>query len=103
MFSGASNLHTIEKFVVKDSITLEETFKNCDELQNITFDGVIGVSIDFSQSSKLTNASVQSAIDYLKDLTGATAKTLTLHATVGAKLTQAQKDAISAKNWTLVY
>ena len=36
-------------------------------------------------------------------LTGSTAQTLSLHADVGAKLTDAQKAAASAKNWTLAY
>jgi hypothetical protein len=34
---------------------------------------------------------------------GASAKTLTLHKDVGAKLTEAQKAEITAKNWILVY
>jgi hypothetical protein len=54
-------------------------------------------------SAVLSDDSIQSIIDGLADLTGSTAQTLTLHATVGAKLTQAQKDAAAAKNWTLVY
>jgi endonuclease I len=49
------------------------------------------------------NDSVQSIVDALKDLTGATAQTLTFHADVGGKLTDAQKATITAKNWTLVY
>ena len=79
-------------------------FVGCTELKRISFvAGCINVNISFSNSSKLDDASIQSIIDGLADLTGKSAKTLTLHATVGAKLTQAQKDAISAKNWTLVY
>ena len=72
-------------------------------LEDITINGTINFSISFSECSNLTNASVQSIIDSLVDLTGQTAQTLTFHATVGAKLTDAQKATITAKNWTLVY
>ena len=63
----------------------------------------IKLNIRFEQSAKLTAESVQSIIDGLADLTGSTAQTLTLHATVGGKLTDEQKATITAKNWTLVY
>lgn len=66
-------------------------------------EGTLNVGIAFTNCQKLSDASIQSIIDGLADLTGATAQTLTFHATVGTKLTQAQKDAISAKNWTLAY
>ena len=63
----------------------------------------IKFSISFSNSSKLSDLSIQSIIDGLVDLTGGTAQTLTLHANVGAKLSDEQKATITAKNWTLVY
>lgn len=53
-------------------------------------------------SAYLSDASIQSIIDGLADLTGGTAKTLTLNG-VGASLTDEQKATISAKNWTLAY
>lgn len=59
----------------------------------------ISVDIRFNSPS-LTDASVQSIIGGLVDLTGSTAKTLTLNG-VGPKLTDAQKATITAKNWTL--
>lgn len=62
----------------------------------------IKYSVSFAQSSKLSDESVQSIIDGLAD-SGGTAQTLTLHATVGDKLTDEQKATITAKNWTLVY
>ena len=105
MFSQASRLVSVEKIILKDdgSQQLDAMFSGCGNLKEVRFEGVIGKSIATSHSPSLSSESVQSIIDHLKDLTGATAQTLTLHATVGAKLTQAQKDAVSAKNWTLVY
>lgn len=63
----------------------------------------IKLSITFLQSGNLSAESVQSIIDGLANLTGGTAQTLTLHANVGANLTDEQKAVITAKNWTLVY
>ena len=80
------------------------TFDQCTLLEDIEFaPNTTKVSISFSRSPLLTDKSIQSIIDGLADLTGSTAKTLTLHASVGANLTDAQKAVISAKNWTLAY
>lgn len=104
MFAYSSVLKTIDKIIMAETTVLaNNAFSNCTALENITFDGVINTNVNLANSSNFSAASVQSIIDHLKDLTGATAKTLTFHATVGGKLTQAQKDAISAKNWTLAY
>ena len=76
----------------------------CGKLEEIRFvAGCLKTGANFSPCGKLSDSSIQSIIDGLADLTGQTAQTLTLHATVGGKLTQAQKDAASAKNWTLAY
>ena len=110
VFYCANKLHTIGKLILKSDGTSaintsawDETIASCTALENITIEGLIGKSISFKESPKLTNASVQSIIDHLKDMTGLAAQTLTFHATVGGNLTAEQKAAISAKNWTLVY
>lgn len=94
---------TIDKLIVDEGNVFTNTFLNQKGLTNITFEGVIASNISFAQSNLLTEASVQSIIDHLKDLTEATAQTLTFHADVGAKLTDEQKATITTKNWTLVY
>ena len=63
----------------------------------------IPLNISFAQSANLSTDTIQSIIDGLADVTGGTDQTLTLHKDVGAKLTDAQKATITAKNWTLVY
>ena len=96
----------VESFHIRLSETAifsATTFGHMAYLKNLTIEGTIGTSIGFPQSNLLTAESVQSVIDHLKDLTGQTAQTLTFHATVGGNLTAAQKAAITAKNWTLVY
>lgn len=101
-FTNAS-AKTIDKLIVPENLTYPYTFNGCTNLENITFEGTIGNNISFANSPLLTTESVQSIIDHLKDMTGQTAQTLTFHATVGAKMTDAQKATISSKNWTLVY
>lgn len=102
-FANSPNLHTIAKLIVSEATTYNNTFGNATALENITFEGVIGSTISFASCSKLTDASVQSIIDHLKDLTGQTAQTLTFHATVGGNLAEGQKAAIAARNWTLIF
>ncbi len=104
LFHSAVVLETIERLVSYEHTPwIGNCFQNATNLTNIALDGVIAASINFRWSPLLTDASVQSIIDHLKDLTGATAQTLSFHADVGAKLTDAQKATITAKNWTLVY
>ena len=103
IFSFCSNLVSIAQIVAHENLVWHEAFLYSTNLEEVRFSGVIGNSIGFTDCSKLSVASVQSVIDHLKDLTGQSTQTLTLHATVGIKLTEAQKAAITAKNWTLVY
>lgn len=95
-------VETIDELHVNENMIFTNTFQNTSNLKDITIVGTIGNTIDFRHCSQLSNASVQSIIDALKDLTGATTIKVQFHATVGAKLTEAQKAAITAKNWTLV-
>ena len=103
IFSLCSNLVSIAQIVAHESLVWHEAFLYSANLEEVRFSGVIGNSIGFTDCSKLSVDSVQSVIDHLKDLTGQSTQTLTLHATVGIKLTEAQKATITAKNWTLVY
>jgi hypothetical protein len=72
-------------------------------LTNLGIDGEITKNFNLSRCSKLTAESADSVIEHLADLTGKTTQTLTFHNTVGSKLTEAQKQQITAKNWTLAY
>lgn len=72
-------------------------------LVNLGIGGEITKDFSLSRCSNLSAESVQSVIDHLADLTGQTTQTLTFHATVGARLTEAQKTSITSRNWTLAY
>jgi hypothetical protein len=97
------NLVSIDKLILKEDGTNDLSFNFCQSLEHIRFEGAIGTSLNLKWSGKLTGESVQSIIDHLKDLTGATAQTLTFHATVGTAMTEEQKYEVRNKNWNLVY
>jgi hypothetical protein len=101
MFNDCILLETIqEPLNFQNVITANNTFLTCNALKNIRFvAGTIKVNISFSSSSLLSAESIQSIIDGLA--TVETAQTLTLHATVKAKLTEEQIASITSKNWTL--
>ena len=85
-------------------ITTANLFIGCTNLVDVSFMPLtITHNKSFNKSYKLSEASIQSIIDGLADLTGQTTQTLTLHADVGAKLTDEQKASATAKNWTLAY
>ena len=78
------------------------TFNNCTVLEEVRFlKENIFKTITFGSSPNLSDASIQSIIDGLADLTGATAQTITFHVDVKAKLTDEQIATITSKNWTL--
>jgi hypothetical protein len=106
VFAYCASLKTIPSLKVTEKANdYTRWFYRCEALETINFtaDSVIAANISFDRSPLLNTTFVQSIIDHLKDLTGATAQTLTFHATVGGNMTEAQKTAISQKNWTLVY
>lgn len=77
-------------------------FVGCTLLEEIRFvPSSIFVAFGFANSSLLSDASIQSIIDGLADLTGQTAQTITFHKDVKAKLTETQIATITGKNWTL--
>jgi hypothetical protein len=105
VFMYCTSVESIDKIILKDngSQNLSNFFYGTYGLKEVRFEGTIGTTIYFTYFSLLSDESVQSIIDHLKDLTGTTTQKLTFHAKVGAKMTDAQKAAITAKNWTLVY
>lgn len=104
MFIYSTDIVEIGEMNIPKVTITDNAFLSCISLERISFaPNCIHVNINFFSCSKLTDTSVQSIIDGLADLTGQTAQTLTLHTTVGAKLTDAQKASAAAKNWTLAY
>lgn len=101
-FYGCNKLKSILGELDLSNITKPQwgMFLQLSSLEDITFKvGSITVSMAITQTNKLTDISIQSIIDGLA--TVETAQTLTLHADVKAKLTEAQLTTITSKNWTL--
>lgn len=72
-FNGMYYLVTIDKLIVEEDRQYQGTFTQCNTLQNITFDGVIGRNISFSYSP-LTVESMKSIITHLKNYAGTTSE-----------------------------
>lgn len=101
--AASSELVTIDllKLPASGALTFGTNFfQNCVKLANIRVEGLINSNIP-SGACPFTTESIQSIIDCLADRTGSSALTWTVSATAYNNMTQAQKDAVSAKNWNL--
>ena len=102
-FRGQSNLHTIDKLILKadGTQTFTDKFRQCSYLVNIVIEGTIGQNgFDASPCTRLSHDSLMSIINALQS--GVSSKTLTLGATNLAKLTDAEKAIATQKGWTLL-
>ena len=104
---GISSCGALEEILGELSFTPTCKFTNAFmyhyRLREIRFKkGTIHKSISFVYCYVLSNDSVNSIIEGLADLTGATAQNLSFDKAVYDKLTDEQKDAVTAKNWNLV-
>lgn len=99
----SSNLIEIETLDLSSAASptaVSSIFQSCYSLVTIKFvPNTIKVSISIRYCPLLSNESIQSIIDGLA--TVETTQTLTLHATVKAKLTEEQIATITNKNWTI--
>ena len=77
-------------------------FYGCSNVEVITLEqGFSGDNYNFSQSTKYSVEVLVAMFEALTDLTGQTAKTLTVGATNLAKLSEEQKQIATNKNWIL--
>ena len=103
MFSNCKLLKTVPYIGFFGVTNTGSIFSGCSALEDVIFGGEITTGFGFGNCSKLTNASVQSYIDHLADLTGQTSQKVVFHSTVGNNLTDEQKATFTAKNYTVVY
>lgn len=97
---NCKSMHTVEIVDVRKATIL--SFYSCSSLQNITcVEELPKCAISFSSSSKLTLDSVTNIITHLPDLSGEDSKTLTLHATTKALLTESLIAEATNKNWII--
>ena len=100
IFMNTYWLSWIDKIIVSEN-TPAINFFNC-SATHIVFEGVLANSFALAQANNLDKESLDSIIVCLKDYSGTdTTKTLTLHATAKAKLTESDIATITQKGWTL--
>lgn len=107
----AIKLVTVDRIILKNDGSQKGSSDSffCPNLENITFEGIIGNNIWFHACTKLTTASMLSILTALsKDSTVATGKTITLATAHKAKIEAdadctAQLSAAIAAGWTVAY
>lgn len=98
----STNLVTVDKIISSEENAYSGDFsRNLSALENIIFEGTIaGNGLDLHWSTKLTHDSLMSIINALKDYRGTdTWCTVTLGSENLAKLTQAELDMMTTKQW----
>lgn len=93
-----SNIETVDKIVLRSegNQSFNNTFQKCERLKNIQFEGTIGESISFAQSSLLEVSSMDNIYEHLKDYTSASGTyTLTLHANAWERWDDAKPDIVA--------
>ena len=101
-FYACKALHTVEIVDIRNATNLTNAFYLCSSLENVTcVEEFPKCAISFSSSSKLTLESVTIIITHLPDLSAEDSKTLTLHATTKALLTEALIAEATSKNWII--
>ena len=67
LFASASQLKTVDAFIVGEQNTFINTFKGVSTLENISFAGTVSHDIDLRWCKKLTRASIESLVAALSD------------------------------------
>ena len=104
MLSNNYSILTVGKIILKDdgSQTFANSTFEAHWLRNITFEGKIGANVSFRFCSGLTYESLMSIINALKDYSGTgETRTLTLHATAKARLSESDIATATQKGWTI--
>lgn len=110
VFKNCSALKTVSlpsTIIDTDNDSLTSTsssyyaFYGCTVLEDVQLGQDWNMSLRLNVSNNLTHDSMVAMFNSLKDLTGDTAKTLTLGSTNLAKLTDEEKAIATNKNWTL--
>lgn len=102
-FNRCIRLEVISQLVLNGVTDCSGMFSGCSQLRELNVEGSIDVNFNLSAAEFLSDESVEKVLACLKDLTGQTTQTLTLHDAVAGRLSDEQKAGITAKNWTLAY
>jgi hypothetical protein len=69
-YAWCYRLKTIAVVRSNENTLYTDAFRGCDDLENITVEGIIGKDIDFKHCKKLTLLSLANILNHLKDFTG---------------------------------
>jgi hypothetical protein len=69
-YAWCYRLKTIAVVRSNENTMYTDAFRGCNDLENITVEGIIGKDIDFKSCKKLTFASLVNILNHLKDFTG---------------------------------
>ena len=95
LFDGCTKLKTVRKLILPEKITAySNVFRKCTALENITIEGTIAGSIDFSQCSELTADSMLNVVHCLKQYYDDEAEYGTKTLTVSSVAWQRFEDAL---------
>lgn len=101
----ATKLHTIDKIKVYANLGWGTAFANCNALENITFEGTIGNTIAFPQSTKLSKSSILNIFSVLSSTVEGQTLTLSTAAVTNAfgstDSTEWTNLVATKSNWTI--
>lgn len=102
-FSYCAHLTTIDKLIVTENTTYSSNFVHCDELENVTFEGVIAKNgLNLQWSTKLSKASITSVINALSTTTSGLTVTLSKTAKEAAFTADEWSALVNTRpNWTI--
>lgn len=105
VFDSCTKLVKIQKIITNENVTYTQWFGWCIALETIAFDGIIGKSIDFQYSTKLTKASILNILNALSPtITGQTltlSKTAVTNAFGSTTATEWTNLVATKTNWTI--
>ena len=100
-----ANCYSLKSVFLPSTITSIGTyntlFSNCNNMHNVTLGTDWNCSIKINNITLTVDSMINGIFNNLKDLTGNTAKTLTLGSNNLALLTDEQKQIATSKNWNL--
>lgn len=105
MFLNDSNLESVKtlnfSLISLRSINLTTVFKGCTKLKEVRLvPNTLQAKLDFSEAPLLSDESVQSIIDGMKQITSGTVY-IAFHSNTSNRFTDEQYSQIKAKGWTL--
>ena len=109
LFYDCTDLVTVRKIKLDETVNVDNSFRSCNSLENITFEGAIGCNVDFHWSPLLTVVSLRSILTALsKNSTYANGKTVTFN-TASKVVIEADSECVSqltsavSAGWTIAY